>query len=178
MIICAGDIESFDFAKSIGIGMIESSINLTKLCINNSPKSLIFVGSAGSYGRYNLFDIVYSHKASNIESSFLNNQSYTPINNTIALEEFGNYKSNTIVNSSNYITTDNLSSKKALDKKIDIENMEFYSVASVAKHFNLPFLGIFIITNFTNKNASNEFKKNHKTALIKLKEHIKTSLKI
>ena len=31
MIVCAGSVESFKFAVSIGIGLVESAINLTKI---------------------------------------------------------------------------------------------------------------------------------------------------
>ena len=49
MFICAGESEQFIFAKNIGIGLISSAINLTKLCLQYLPKELIFIGSAGCY---------------------------------------------------------------------------------------------------------------------------------
>ncbi len=79
MIICAGRNETFDFAESIGVGLIESAIKLTRLCLFKKPDSLIFVGSAGSYGENKIFDIVESKNAANIELSFLLNDSYTPL---------------------------------------------------------------------------------------------------
>ncbi|HHS92343.1 MAG TPA: purine-nucleoside phosphorylase, partial [Campylobacterales bacterium] len=33
MFICAGESETFDFAKPMGVGMIDMTMNLTKLCI-------------------------------------------------------------------------------------------------------------------------------------------------
>jgi nucleoside phosphorylase len=173
LILSAGSIEKFDFAEDIGIGTINSAITLTKISTQKKPDSLIFVGSAGSYGNHDIFDIVYSHKASNIENGFLEGRSYTPINNTIELEEFGKYKSNILVNSSNYITTDDMFSKQILEFGATLESMEFYSVASVAKEFNIPFLGIFVVTNFTNKNAHKDFTDNHKKAMKILTAHLK-----
>ena len=38
MISCAGDIESFDFATPIGIGVVDSAINLSRICIMNPPE--------------------------------------------------------------------------------------------------------------------------------------------
>ena len=58
MIVCAGDIEQFSFAVPIGVGLVNSAINLTRLCIMNPPEFLLFVGSAGSYGNKNIFDLV------------------------------------------------------------------------------------------------------------------------
>jgi len=45
MIISAGDIESFHFATPIGIGLVDSAINLTKICIESRPDSITFIGS-------------------------------------------------------------------------------------------------------------------------------------
>jgi nucleoside phosphorylase len=49
MIICAGEIEQFGFARAVGIGMVDTAINLTKICIEHRPDEICFVGSAGSY---------------------------------------------------------------------------------------------------------------------------------
>jgi len=71
MFICAGDIEQFDFATPVGIGLVNSAINLTRICLMNPPEFLVFIGTAGSYGNKKIFDIVESRVASNIENSFL-----------------------------------------------------------------------------------------------------------
>ena len=136
MIICAGESESFEFATPMGIGLIDTAINLTKRCIKNPPKSILFVGSAGSYGEYEIFDIVESNRASNIENSFFNANAYTPIDNIVSTAS--NVSRETIVNSSNYITTDDTLSKEYLSKGISLENMEFYAVLKVAKAFKIP----------------------------------------
>ena len=34
LIVCAGEMESFQFATTIGIGMVEPAINLTKILLN------------------------------------------------------------------------------------------------------------------------------------------------
>jgi len=170
MIISAGKEEIFSFATPIGIGLVESAINLTHLCLFDRPKSLIFIGSAGSYSqKYNIFDIVTSSTASQIESSFLQKKSYTPIDNFISAYD----KKDIVVNSSNYITTDEIYAL-AFDKiGLSIENMEFYSVIKVAKEFNLPIKGIFVITNYCNKNAHNDYIKNIKQAKEKLIIYLK-----
>jgi nucleoside phosphorylase len=49
-----------------------------------------------------------------------------------------------------------------LDNGVGIENMEFFSILSVAKEFEIPVAGIFVITNYTNENAHEDFLKNHK----------------
>ncbi len=171
MIISAGRNETFPFAVPIGVGMVESTMHLTRLCLFDKPEYLLFVGSAGSYGKYDIFDIVESSSASNIELSFLSNDSYTPIDNVIQSED-ARYKKDSIVNSSNYISTNGLISRQYQEHNIHIENMEFFSVVSVAKEFNIDVRGIFIVTNYTNENAHKDFISNHNKAMELLVEHL------
>ncbi|AXH13677.1 purine-nucleoside phosphorylase [Malaciobacter mytili LMG 24559] len=171
MIICAGKNEVFNFAQPMGVGLIEMAINLTRLCLFNKPDFLLFVGSAGSYGEHNIFDIIESKRASNIELSFLNNNSYTPLDNVLESENKF-VRNDTIVNSSNYISTNFALSKKFNAYGIGIENMEYFSVLQVAREFQIPVGGIFIVTNYTNENAHEDFLKNHKEAMSKLTNYL------
>ena len=171
MIICAGRNETFKFAESMGVGLIESSINLTRYCLFNKPDMLLFIGSAGSYGEHKIFDIVESKRASNIELSFLSNDSYTPLDNVLESENKMT-RNDTIVNSSNYISTNSDLAKQYNEYGIGIENMEFFSVLQVAREFELPVAGIFVVTNYSNKNAHDDFLKNHKEAMSKLTSYL------
>ncbi len=171
MIVCAGNSENFEFAIPVGVGLIETAINLTRLCLFDKPEFLLFVGTAGSYGKYDIFDIIESKTAVNIELSFLKNDSYTPLDNVITTNTQS--KRDIIVNSSNYITTNEDLAKKFVKLNIDIENMEFFSLLRVAQEFEIPAGGVFCITNFTNENAHNDFLKNHAKAKEKLILHVK-----
>tara|TARA_B100001063_G_scaffold136446_1_gene127585 strand:+ start:1603 stop:2139 length:537 start_codon:yes stop_codon:yes gene_type:complete len=171
MIVCAGRNETFSYAQEIGVGLIESAINLTKICLFEKPESILFVGSAGSYGEYEVFDIIESSKASNIELSFLSNSSYTPLEKILESNS-KMLKNETIVNSSNYISIDEELTNQYIEYGIGIENMEFFSVLQVGLEFKIPVSGIFIITNYTNKNAHEDFIKNHKVAMEKLSEYL------
>jgi len=166
MIVCAGRNETFNFAHPIGVGLIESTMNLTRLALFDKPDFLLFIGTAGSYGNHKIFDIVTSKTASNIEIGFLNDNCYTPLEKIISAEENQNVPRETlnIVNSSNYITTDSVSSKKFLTLGMGLENMEFFALLSVAKEYDIPAVGIFIITNYCDANAHKDFIKNHKQA--------------
>jgi nucleoside phosphorylase len=170
MIICAGNNETFDFATPMGVGLIEMSMNLTRLCLFDKPEFLLFVGSAGSYGDAKIFDIIESKTASNIELAFLSDDAYTPLDNVISTNE--SVTQDIIVNSSNYISTNKELTNKFLDFKVGIENMEFFSVLRVAKEFDIPAGGVFCITNYTDKNAHKEFLKNHTKAKELLNEYI------
>ena len=186
MIYCAGKIESFAFAKSIGVGLVESAINLTQSVLFDKPDEIVFVGTCGSYSTaIPLLEVFESYGASNIELSFLEDKSYTPLDNiltnlaTVSRETILNPHSNAtqkIVNSSNYISTDSTLAQKMLKLGIAYENMEFFSVLKVANHFNLPAIGIFCSTNYIHKNAREEFLSNHKAAMQKLESYVKNKL--
>lgn len=165
MMVCAGEMESFSFATPIGVGLIQSAINLTKICMNHRPKELIFVGSAGSYGKCKVGKIYESSISSNVEIGFFDKFSYTPLkNNNVSRETLNGI----VVNSSNFITTESEKSKQFLENGYDLENMEFFAVQSVAKNFNLNSKGVFFVTNYCDKNAHEEFIKNYKNAIKEL----------
>lgn len=171
MFICAGESEQFNFALPVGIGITDVAINLTKLCMSEKPKFIFFVGTAGSYGEKQIFDIIESKTAANIENSFFNAGAYTPIDNMVSSAE--DVSRETIINSSNYITTDPEISKAYLKKNIHLENMEYYAVLKVARSFGIPVAGAFIVTNYCNENAHEDFMSNHAEAIQKLTEYIK-----
>ena len=175
MIICAGNNENFNFATPMGVGLIETAINLTRLCLFDKPEFLLFVGTAGSYGKHNIFDIVESKTAANIELGFLDKCAYTPLENVISTNTTN--KQDIIINSSNYISTCQEQTKKFLSLGIELENMEFFSVLKVAQEFDIPAGGVFCITNYTNKNAHADFAKNHEKAKELLSCHVEKRLK-
>ena len=175
MIICAGNNENFSFAQPMGVGLIESAMNLTRLCLFDKPEFILFVGSAGSYGEAKIFDIIESKTASNIELAFLSNDAYTPLNNVVSTNETD--EKDIVVNSSNYISTNAEISKNFLKFGVGIENMEFFSVLKIAEEFDIPAGGVFCVTNFTNKNAHEDFLKNHEKAKELLGAHVKRRIK-
>lgn len=172
MIICAGQSEKFTFARAVGIGVTEVAIELTQLCLEEKPSSLLFVGTAGSYGERNIFDIVESQRATMIENSFFTHGAYTPLSD-IWISSVGEVSRETIVNSSHYITTDTNINHYYREKNIAVENMEFYGVAKVARRFNIPVKGVFIVTNYCDKDAHEVFIANHKEAMQRLTNYIK-----
>ncbi|NQY95049.1 MAG: purine-nucleoside phosphorylase, partial [Campylobacteraceae bacterium] len=38
MIICAGNNETFKFAKAMGVGLVVSAINMTRQCLFDKPE--------------------------------------------------------------------------------------------------------------------------------------------
>ncbi|MFT5660422.1 MAG: nucleoside phosphorylase [Sulfurimonas sp.] len=175
MIICAGNNETFDFAQPMGVGLIETAMNLTRLCLFDKPEFLLFVGSAGSYGNHKIFDIIESKTASNIELAFLSNDGYTPLDNVVTTNTTD--AKDIVVNSSNYISTNKELTSKFLKLGVGIESMEFFAVLKIAQEFNIPAGGVFCITNFTDENAHEDFLKNHEKAKELLGFHVKQRIK-
>ena len=177
MIVCAGNNETFEFAIPIGVGLIDSAINLTELIIKERPDSLLFVGSAGSYGTYEPFDIVESTSAANIEHGFIKKSAYTPIDNNIKhYHDNVSRETSIMINCSNYITSDSDVAKEMQEMDLELENMEFFSILKVAQHFNIPAYGIFIVTNYCDEDAHQQFIKNHNKAKALLTEYIKEKI--
>ncbi|WP_104749098.1 phosphorylase family protein [Helicobacter cynogastricus] len=161
MFVCAGKMESLSGAKSIGVGLIESTICLTRLCLLERPSELIFVGSAGAYSKQvPLLHLFKSKEAYQIEQSFAKAQSYTPLENYLEVQS-ALFESKDLpsakLNSSNYIHTDSSFAKQMCHAGIDLENMEFFAVLSVAQAFKIPSMGVFCVSNYVGPQAHQEF---------------------
>ena len=77
-----------------------------------------------------------------------------------------------IVNCSNYISTDYQLVQKLRKYRIELENMEFFSVLKISQEFTIPVLGIFVITNYCDESAHETFIKNHEEAKVKLMDYV------
>ena len=138
--------------------------------LNALPSEIIFIGSAGLYKDGEVFKIYESSVAANIEISSLENKSYSPIESGIAsIVPRGTCK----VNSSNFITTDQNLAHNLFARGYFLENMEFFAVLKVAQKFQIPAYGIFVATNFCDKNAHADFIKNHEQAKKALEKYLK-----
>ena len=147
----------------------KSSQNPDKI-LDALPSEIIFIGSAGLYKDGEVFEIYESSVAANIEISSLENKSYSPIEGEIAsIVPRGTCK----VNSLNFITTDQNLAHKLFDRGYFLENMEFFAVLKVAQKFQIPAYGIFVATNFCDKNAHADFIKNHEQAKKELEKYLK-----
>ena len=147
----------------------KSSQNPDKI-LNALPSEIIFIGSAGLYKDGEVFEIYESSDAANIEISSLENKSYSPIESEItSIVPRGTCK----VNSLNFITTDQNLAHKLFNRGYFLENMEFFAVLKVVQKFQIPAYGIFVATNFCDKNAHADFIKNHEHAKKELEKYLK-----
>lgn len=166
--VCAGGTESFENAFTCGIGLINASINLSKFLATQKhlPQKLVFIGTCGLYDKSKeLFSIIKSQNATNIEISALLNLSYSPI---ISAQN----QQNSAINSSNFISKDLNIAKKFNQINLVAENMEFYAVCEVAKAFNLECEGVFCASNYCENNAHEQFLANHAKAIEILKNYL------
>lgn len=81
-----------------------------------------------------------------------------------------------VVNSSNYITTDEGVAGQMVRAGILLENMEFFAVMKVAQTFAVPVMGIFCVTNYCDENAHKDFLENHSEAKSRLEDLIQNIL--
>ena len=164
------------FANSSNPELQNLSQNLSKNPERNlyqMPEKIVFVGSAGLYKDGEILQIYESSVGANIEISSVENRSYSPIECEISsIVSRGTIK----INSSNFITTDKNLAHKIFEKGYFLENMEFYSVLKVAQIFKIPAYGIFVATNFCNKDAHADFVKNHAEAKKILTKYIKENM--
>ena len=138
--------------------------------LNALPREIIFIGSAGLYKDGEVFEIYESSVAANTEISSLENKSYSPIESEItSVVPRGTCK----INSSNFITTDQNLAHELFSRGYFLENMEFFAVLKVAQKFQIPAYGIFVATNFCDKNAHADFIKNHEQAKKELEKYLK-----
>lgn len=183
LFVCAGRNEQFSFATSIGVGLVESAIGLTQVCEEEKPEYIVFIGSAGSYDEnLELLGLYRSASATQIESSVLQGRSYTPLTQSINLEN-QNVSRETLrkinslpsakSNSSNYITSDEDIARWMLGRGILLENMELFSVLRVAQEYSIPAVGILCVSNYCNALAREDFIKNHALAKERLEGFIK-----
>lgn len=174
LLVCAGSSENFKFAVPIGIGLIDSAINLTKILSNLETKSktseIIFIGTGGLYRDGKILEIYESSFAVQHEISEIENFSYSPIMNKICPDVS---RETLVINSSNFVTTSEKYAYKFANLGYFIENMEFYSVYKVSKFFGIPCSAIICSTNFCNEKAHSDFIKNHNLAKIKIEKYIK-----
>ncbi|MBM0637691.1 purine-nucleoside phosphorylase [Campylobacter sp. VicNov18] len=173
MIVCAGGNENFSFAKAIGIGLVESAFNLMRLCLKEQPSKIIFIGTCGLYGEGKILEIYESSHAFNIEFSKISNAFYTPAKNEIHIKNKNVSRETIKINSSNYICQNTLAAKEFAKLGFFAENMEAFSVLSVAQNLDISVKCILCATNFCNQNAHEDFIKNHQKAKEKLTNYLK-----
>jgi len=187
VIVCAGRSESFDFVRAVGVGLVESTINLTQICEREKPKNIVFIGTCGLYdltAEDKIGQILLSCEAVNLEISALFRQSYGVFDGRVSAVNSANFdefaqivsRETDVINSSNFITTDAQASKEFLSQGLAAENMEFFSILSVANAYDLPCFGVFVATNFCNSAAHEDFVKNHESAKMTLTKFAKEYL--
>ena len=174
LFLCAGNGEEFKFATSIGVGLINSAMNLTRILerMGTMPSEIVFVGTCGIYGaktnsNLNILDVFETTFAANVEISQLLGLAYTPVPSLDVPRETNP------VNCSNFITTDSAASAKLAALGFVAENMEFFAVREVATAYSLPVRAVLCATNYCDENAHEDFLAHRAIAKSRLENYLK-----
>jgi nucleoside phosphorylase len=167
--------------RTIGIGLIDSAINLNQILLNNRDiKNVIFVGTAGAYQNSNLsiYDVVQGVKTDLFSLPFYERCSYFPSKMVTSLElnEFENLKKTNVASVLDINASSESFKNLFKDTGFQLEHMELFSVARVAKLLNKKVYSIFSISNIVDENAHEDWKKNNKTASLLAQEKLKELL--
>lgn len=183
LILCAGGNENFSFAKSIGIGLIEPCLKLPRLLHEFKPSKLVFIGTCGLYdSKAELFEIYQSQHAFNIEFSKISNAFYSPaqceVNWGKKAQKLSDISSDFVSqetiksNSSNYICADKKAAAEFLKLGLKLENMEIFSLLSVAKFYDIELDCFLCASNHCDEKAHESFLKNHAECKKRLSEFL------
>jgi len=169
LIVSAGRGEFFDGVLPVGVGLVESTITLSRFLTGRKVKGVIFVGTIGSYGSLQIGEEVISYSATQIEIGALEKKSYSPLQLEVENRKIEGELSPLIpilprrvikINSSNYITTDWELASLFRKGGVEGESMEFYAILETLHRFNLPGFGYFVVTNYTNSSAHSSYLEN------------------
>ncbi len=172
---------------NLGIGYLSAAVHLDRFLqkADNNIERIVFIGTAGLISdkelEFGLGDSkIYSIQQVNL-GDYLSSldYSYTPFSYPIyeykSLFKSADSITRAVVFSNLEITKSNEISKKIIEKypnEILVENMEIYGVAAIAADHKIPFNSFLVTTNYTNSNAHQDWKMNHKEASRNLCDYV------
>lgn len=163
----------------LGIGYLEAAIKLEQFLSSNPDiTEVIFTGTAGSYSKdLEIGNLVEVDSVALLNFGTVQRLSYVPREYEVFTSSKLEARGSRLVHclSSLEITQDEKISGKIIeyfnnldcfakarnDELILIENMELYGIAKVAEAHKLPWSAQLKITNYTNKNAHQDWLKNN-----------------
>jgi len=173
--VCAGRTEVFEFAKSVGVGMVEAALGVAEILRESKFDEVVFVGTCGLYDkRDELLKIYEVFKVENLEMSGVLSLAYSPLfemtEKIKSVIKTPNVSRETF-NSSNFITTDAKTAQKFSSFFVG-ENMELYGVKVACERAGVAWRGILCATNYCDQNAHKNYVKNIKEAKKRLEKYI------
>ncbi len=152
--------------QSLGIGFLNSALNLEKLIQVQAITEIIFIGTAGSYtDSLEIGEIVTVSSSSALNLGAVLELAYVPTKQEhFDLNIFEGFKSaqcfSSLEISRQEIIAEKLIAQNQSEKYL-VENMELYGIAAVAKRHEIPLRALLGITNYINPNAHEDWKANN-----------------
>lgn len=161
-----------------GIGPVAASFGLTHFLEDYQPEKILAIGTAGiiNKAKFKIGEIVLA-KTVATESFF--EGVYTPAKqpHQEAMDTGlpKGWEGEATVYSPQEITKDE-THRKILEKKYDVEHLESFAFAFVAKKFNIPIQIILGLTNFTDENAHRDWKENQEKVMKKIYKNLNSTM--
>lgn len=158
---------------SLGIGFLDSALNLEKLICSNTITEIVFIGTAGSYNKaLSIGEIVSINSTAALNLGAVLGLAYVAgKQESFELEVFKDFKPakcfSSLEISREEIIAEKLIAQNSADKFL-VENMELYGVAAVAAKNKIPLKSLLGITNYINPNAHEDWKANNLSVSEKL----------
>jgi adenosylhomocysteine nucleosidase len=144
-----------------GIGLISAAQKTTEIILKYQPKIILNLGSAGS------FDLPVGSLVE-VTTVCLRQRSLPFISKPIAVAAFTDL-SKVYCGSADFVET----KKQQDDQAYNIMDMEAYAIAKVAQMYGTQFHCVKYITDQSNQNTFQDWKKNLETATILLQQTLK-----
>lgn len=147
-----------------GIGPVAATFGLTHFLEDYRPEKIIGIGTAGVIRKFKIGEIVVGKKVFNgsslplsLDPSSQRERGKFPHVNIFAPQEVSRTEEQRVqLEQSGY----------------DVENLEAYAFAFVAKKFRIPFVSLLGLTNFVGPKGHKEWKKNEQKVMYKLAKQV------
>ncbi|MEO1942440.1 MAG: hypothetical protein ABGW77_06065 [Campylobacterales bacterium] len=172
LLLSAGRSEIIPGTVPVGVGFLEAGLQLARLLERGEWDEVLFLGTAGSYGKVPPFWLIESWVGVQWEVGWVEGKGYSPIELKVASPRPKSRlklpplpKVEGVLNSSHYITTDWRVGQKFLKLGAIGESMEHFGIIRVGTLTQIPVRGLYLVTNYTDSEAHLSYRRNLPKAL-------------
>ena len=167
--------------RTIGIGLVDSAINLTRILEEYAYlKNIIFIGTAGAYkdSKLKIGDLVQAKETGLFSLSQYEGDSYLPnkMIKKISCNQFSGIEAVQVASVLEINRRGEKLAKVFWKTGYSAEHMELFSVARVAKKFNKNIYSVLGVSNIVNQSAHQDWLKNNKKVSLETNKKLKELL--